>query len=66
MEVTEGGVTIEVPEDLHGWLTENVHRHGCRYRTDELIERATGEPLTADYFLEYAEAKFGELYDLDR
>jgi len=51
---------------LHEWLTENVHRHGCRYETDELIERATGEPLTADYFLEYAEAKFGELYDLDR
>ena len=52
--------------DLHEWLTENVHRHGCRYRTDELIERASGEPLTAEYFLEYAETKFGELYDLDR
>ena len=51
---------------LHEWLTENVHRHGRRYTTDELIRRATGEPLTADYFLEYAEAKFGELYDLDR
>jgi carboxypeptidase Taq len=51
---------------LHEWLAENVHEHGCRYRTDELIERATGEPLTAEYFLEYAERKFGELYDLDR
>ncbi len=49
---------------LREWLTENVHRHGRRYTTDELIERATGEPLSADYFLEYAEAKFGELYDL--
>jgi len=51
---------------LHGWLAENVHEHGCRYPTGELVEQATGEPLTADYFLEYAEAKFGELYDLDR
>ncbi len=49
---------------LHDWLTENVHRHGQRYPTDALIERATGEPLTADYFIEYAETKFGELYDL--
>ncbi|CAI48563.1 metal-dependent carboxypeptidase [Natronomonas pharaonis DSM 2160] len=49
---------------LHEWLTENIHQHGRRYTTGDVIERATGEPLTADYFLEYAEAKFGELYDL--
>jgi carboxypeptidase Taq len=49
---------------LHEWLTENIHRHGCRYATDQLIEQATGEPLSAEYFLEYAKAKFGELYGL--
>jgi carboxypeptidase Taq len=47
---------------LHEWLTENVHTHGQRYTTDDLIERATGEPFTADYFVEYATGKFGELY----
>ena len=47
------------------WLTGNVHRHGCRYRTDELIRRATGEDLTADYYLDYAREKFGGIYDLD-
>jgi carboxypeptidase Taq len=41
-----------------------VHSHGQRYTTDELVEEATGEPLTADYFVEYAEAKFGDLYGL--
>jgi len=51
-------------EPMHEWMTEHVHRHGRRYRTQELIERATGEPLTADYFLEYAREKFGDLYDL--
>ena len=50
---------------LHEWLTENVHRHGQRYTTDELVEEATGESYTADYFLEYVESKFGDLYDLD-
>jgi len=49
-------------EPLHDWMTEHVHRHGQRYPADELIERATGEPLTAEYFIEYAEAKFGDLY----
>ncbi|PSQ47068.1 carboxypeptidase [Halobacteriales archaeon SW_6_65_15] len=49
-------------EPLLDWMNENVHRHGQRYPTDELIEHVTGEPLTADYFIEYAEEKFGELY----
>ena len=49
---------------LSSWLTENVHRHGCRYTTPDLIEEATGEELTAEYFLEYATEKYGELYDL--
>ncbi|MEY7848958.1 carboxypeptidase M32 [Natrarchaeobius sp. A-rgal3] len=52
-------------EALNGWLRENVHRHGKRYTTQELIERATGEELAADPFLEYVDAKYGELYDLE-
>ncbi|MFB1064746.1 carboxypeptidase M32 [Natrinema sp. H-ect4] len=53
-------------DELNGWLRENVHRHGKRYVTPALIERATGEELTADYFLEYVTSKYGELYDLER
>ncbi|WP_306054069.1 carboxypeptidase M32 [Natronococcus wangiae] len=52
-------------EPLWEWMTEHVHRHGRRYPTEELIEVATGEPLTADYFIEYVESKYGELYDLE-
>ena len=51
-------------EPIREWLTENVHRHGQRYTTDELIREATGEDLTAEYFLDYAEEKFGEIYGL--
>ncbi|GAA0211790.1 carboxypeptidase M32 [Halobaculum roseum] len=51
-------------QPLWEWMTEHVHRHGRRYPTDELVEVATGEPLTAEYFLDYVEEKFGELYDL--
>lgn len=49
---------------IREWLTENVHSHGQRYTTDELVEEATGEPLTADYFVDYAREKFGQIYDL--
>ena len=50
---------------LHEWLTENVHRHGQRYETNELVVEATGEDFTADYFLDYVTEKYGALYDLD-
>ncbi len=51
---------------LHEWLTDNVHRHGKRYQTNELVRRATGQEFTADAFLAYVDEKYGELYDLDR
>jgi len=51
-------------DPLRDWMTENVHRHGQRYPDEELIERATGEPLTAEYFLEYVDEKFADLYSL--
>jgi len=49
-------------DPIAGWLRENVHRHGQRYPTDELIERATGEAFTADHFVAYADGKFRSLY----
>jgi carboxypeptidase Taq len=51
-------------DPIHDWLTERIHQHGCRYTTDELVEQATGESFTAEYFLEYVEEKYGALYDL--
>ncbi|WP_313691915.1 carboxypeptidase M32 [Halorarum halobium] len=52
-------------EDLQDWLRENVHRHGAKYETNELVKRATGEEFTADYFTSYAADKYGELYELE-
>jgi carboxypeptidase Taq len=50
-------------DPLREWLVEQVHAHGCRYTTDDLIREATGEAFTADYFLDYADAKYRDLYD---
>ena len=48
---------------LASWLRENVHAHGSRYPAAELVERATGRPLSSDAFLkrraEAAEAVYG-------
>ncbi len=49
---------------LREWLRENIHRHGQFFRTEKLVEKATGEEPTADYFLEYVKDKYGELYNL--
>ncbi|MDS0297669.1 carboxypeptidase M32 [Halogeometricum sp. S1BR25-6] len=52
-------------EPLHEWLTENVHRHGARYETNDLVVGATGEDFTAEAFTDYVTEKYGDLYDID-
>ncbi|HXF88706.1 MAG TPA: carboxypeptidase M32 [Xanthobacteraceae bacterium] len=49
---------------LHGWLRENLYRHGRKYPPDALIRRATGKPLTVDPYLAYLREKFGKLYNV--
>jgi len=49
---------------LLGWLRENVHRHGQKFPPQELVRRATGEPLTVAPYASYLQTKFGALYDL--
>lgn len=44
------------------WLRDNVHRHGKRYKTGELIERATGSALTPHAFLRYANEKYARVW----
>lgn len=44
---------------LREWLRDRVHRHGRRYKPAELVEKVTGEPPRAEYFIEYLESKFG-------
>ena len=49
---------------LHGWLIDNVYRHGRKFTPNELIERATGEAMTMRPYLAYLRGKYGELYAL--
>lgn len=49
---------------LSGWLRENIYKHGDKFTTTELIESATGQPLSIEPHVNYLRSKFGELYDL--
>jgi carboxypeptidase Taq len=49
---------------LRSWLQENVHILGKVLTAEELMQKVTGEPLNAHYFLRYLDEKYSQLYDL--
>jgi carboxypeptidase Taq len=62
----------EIPADiaqgefgaLHGWLRENIYRHGRKFTAPELVERVTGGPMSIEPYIAYLRTKYGELYTL--
>jgi carboxypeptidase Taq len=46
------------------WMRENVHKHGRKYEPQDLVKRATGEPLQSRSYMRYLKTKFGEIYGL--
>jgi carboxypeptidase Taq len=49
-------------EALRSWLVQNVYQHGRKFTADEIIERATGRPLSIEPYIRYLRTKYGELY----
>lgn len=49
---------------LHHWLKENLYQHGSKFTAAEIVERATGGPLSIEPYLEYLWNKFQPLYGL--
>lgn len=45
-------------------MRDNVYQHGSKFTADEIIMRATGEPLSIDPYLRYLTTKYGALYSL--
>jgi carboxypeptidase Taq len=50
---------------LHGWLRDNVYRHGAKYTASELVERVTGKPMGTDAYIRYLWGKYQPLYSLE-
>jgi carboxypeptidase Taq len=51
-------------DTLYGWLTKNLYRHGSKFTPNDLIARASGEPMSMQPYLGYLRGKYGELYSL--
>jgi carboxypeptidase Taq len=49
---------------LHGWLRENIYRHGSKFTAAEIVERASGSALTIEPYINYLKTKYGSLYTL--
>ena len=49
---------------LHGWLKDNIYQYGRTFTAPEIVERATGSPLSFEPYIRYLRGKFGELYGL--
>ena len=50
---------------LREWLRDNVHQHGCKYPTRELLRRVVGGPIAVAPFTEYLKGKLGDVYGLE-
>jgi carboxypeptidase Taq len=46
------------------WVREHIHRHGAKYKPQELVERVTGSCITSEPYIRYLHKKYGEIYGL--
>ena len=47
---------------IRAWLTEHWYRHGMLWDNNTLLQKITGEPLSAGYLCDYLEEKFSAIY----
>lgn len=64
VELPKLGGRIEAGDfaPLLEWLRERIHRHGQRFRTEELVRRVTGEEISPRPLLRYLENRYLPLY----
>jgi carboxypeptidase Taq len=46
------------------WLGDRVHAHGGKFTLPEMAERAVGESLSSEPYMDYLTKKYGEIYRL--
>ena len=51
-------------EPINSWNRENIWRHGCLYKPNDLLEKALGEKFDPFVYTNYLENKYSELYGL--
>ena len=61
----EGAIAVGQLSPLREWLRENVHRHGAKFSTDELLQRVVGAPIRVQPFVSYLKRKLGDVYGIE-
>lgn len=51
-------------EKINLWFKDKVFQYGAALPTECLIEQATNQPLTCEYYLEYLKEKYSFMYDI--
>lgn len=46
------------------WLSDKIYRHGRRYNSKELLEKATGSNFNARAYTDYLKEKYREIYKI--
>lgn len=49
---------------LLGWLSQNVHTYGSSKTPAEIIHSATGQDFNPDYYTDYLDRKYSQIYEL--
>jgi carboxypeptidase Taq len=47
---------------VNDWLKRNIHNQGDLYDPEELIKKATGKNVDIQFYLQYLNEKYGNLY----
>ena len=50
--------------EIQDWLGERIHKNGALYTLEETIERACGEPFSAEHYFSYLEEKYRKMYGI--
>ncbi|GAA4013731.1 carboxypeptidase M32 [Deinococcus rubellus] len=50
---------------LREWLRVNVHQYGRRRTPGQIVQDATGQPLSADAYVKYLHEKYGDIYGFE-
>jgi carboxypeptidase Taq len=58
-EIASGNFT-----GLLAWMRRHIHQHGRKLAPADLIQQATGRPLSHEAFVRYVTEKFSEIYQL--
>ncbi|MCD7867873.1 MAG: carboxypeptidase M32 [Clostridiales bacterium] len=70
LEKEKGSVDTILEEgrigEITAWLHENIHRHGSRYTSAQVLQRVCGQELTARPLLNYFYEKYAAVYGFEK